>query len=195
MNEDGAHREAARGSGAAVPAPSLSATPPRGLSLPRRVEFWGDPPPATVVMALAFAVVRDVAGRVLLARRIDTGNWELPGGTIEPGETVTAAAEREVLEETGVAISVSGLAGVFCDPFHVIVYPATGEARQQHITLLHAAPASGAIPEPRPDHDETDAARWVELDALATLPIHPSVHRRLDHALRHLRERTTTHVD
>lgn len=193
MNDDGP-RDDATGSSAAVPA-SPSATPPRGVSLPRRVEFWGDAPPATVVVALAFAVVRDLGGRVLLARRLDTGNWELPGGAIEPGETATAAAGREVLEETGVAITVSGLAGVFCDPSHVIVYPESGQVRQQHITLLHATPAPGATREPRPDHDETDAARWVELDDLATLPIHPSVHRRLDHALRHLRGHTTTHVD
>jgi 8-oxo-dGTP pyrophosphatase MutT (NUDIX family) len=97
-------------------------------------------------VALAFAVVRDPGGRVLLARRIDTGNWELPGGAIEPGETATGATVREVLEETGVAIAVSGLAGVFCDPAHVIVYPESGQASQQHVTLLHAVPAPGTVP-------------------------------------------------
>ena len=146
-------------------------------------------------MALAFAVVRDPHGRVLLARRIDTGKWELPGGAIEPGETTTAAATREVLEETGVAMTVTGLAGVFCDPAHVIVYPGSGQARQQHVTLLHAVPAPTATIQPRPDHDETDGVRWVELDDLTTLAIHPSVHRRLDHALRHLRGETAAHVD
>jgi hypothetical protein len=92
------------------PESSPRAIPPRGLSLPRRVEFRGDPPPATVVVALALAVVRGHSGRVLLARCTDTGNWELPGGAIEPGETATAAAEREVLEETGVAIHHRGRA-------------------------------------------------------------------------------------
>lgn len=168
--------------------------PSPGLSLPRRVEFWGDPPPATVVVALAFALVRDGAGRVLLARRVDTGNWELPGGAIETGETATAAARREVLEETGIAITVRGLAGVFCDPAHVVVYPRSGQARQQHVTLLHASPA-GVAPEPRPDQHEIDAVRWMPLDDLAGVPIHPSVHRRLDHALRHLRGDADVHVD
>ena len=157
------------------------------------MEFWGDPPPATVVVALAFAVVRDREGRVLLARRVDTGNWELPGGAIEPGETASAAAMREVGEETGVAITVTALAGVFCDPEHVIVYPESGQARQQHVTLVHAVPDPARTP--RPDHDETDAARWVDVDDLATLPIHPSVHRRLDHALRHHRGQTPTYVE
>lgn len=166
-----------------------------GWAPPRRIEFWGETPQATAVVALAFTVVLDTAGRVLLVRRIDTGNWEIPGGTIEPGETAVGAAVREVREETAVTVTVTGLAGVFCDPSHVVVYPATGQVRQQHVTLLHAVPAAGDAPEPAPDDDETDAARWVELDDLAGFPIHPSVHRRLDHALRHLRGEVGVHVD
>lgn len=178
-------------------APSASPTDmPAVVGTPRRVEFWGDPPPPTAVVALAFAVVSGRDGRVLLARRVDTGNWELPGGTIEPGETATAAAVREVGEETAVTVTVTGLAGGFCDPEHVVVYPATGQARQQHVTLVHAVPdPAGKRQTPRPDHDETDAARWVDVDDLAALPIHPSVHRRLDHALRHRRGATGPHLD
>ena len=131
------------GDGEATPSASPRDTP---VGMPRRVEFWGDPPPPTAVVALAFAVVSDRDGRVLLARRVDTGNWQLPGGTIEPGETATAAAVREVGEETAVTVTVTGLAGVFCDPEHVVVYPATGQARQQHVT-----------PRPRPGRESADA--------------------------------------
>jgi ADP-ribose pyrophosphatase YjhB (NUDIX family) len=52
----------------------------------------------------AFAAVRDRQGRVLLVRRSDSGNWELPGGRVELGETATTAVEREVVEESGIAI-------------------------------------------------------------------------------------------
>jgi len=56
----------------------------------------------------AFAAVRDDQGRVLLVRRRDSGNWELPGGRVELGESATTAAEREVAEESSVTIKSSG---------------------------------------------------------------------------------------
>lgn len=55
------------------------------------------------VLAVLAVLVRD--GRVLLVRRMnepDAGLWGFPGGRVEPGETVFAAAERELAEETGV---------------------------------------------------------------------------------------------
>lgn len=52
------------------------------------------------------AVVRDDAGRVLLARRGDNGRWSLPAGVIDPGEQPADAVLREVLEETGVHVEI-----------------------------------------------------------------------------------------
>ncbi|MFE9257947.1 NUDIX domain-containing protein [Streptomyces sp. NPDC006879] len=48
------------------------------------------------------AVVFDSAGRVLLGRRADTGEWSVIGGIPEPGEQPAEAAVREVFEETAV---------------------------------------------------------------------------------------------
>ena len=48
------------------------------------------------------AVARTSDGRTLLIRRADTGTWGLPGGTLEWGETLRVALEREVEEEAGV---------------------------------------------------------------------------------------------
>jgi 8-oxo-dGTP diphosphatase len=48
------------------------------------------------------AVARTREGRILLIRRADTGTWGLPGGTLEWGETLRAALDRELEEEAGV---------------------------------------------------------------------------------------------
>ena len=64
----------------------------------------------------AGVVARDHRGRLLLVQRADDGSWCLPGGRLEPGETWLACAEREFREETGLAVTISGLLGVYSDP-------------------------------------------------------------------------------
>lgn len=49
----------------------------------------------------AFAIIRDDRGGVLVSHRRDADLWNLPGGTVEPGETPWEAVVREVREETG----------------------------------------------------------------------------------------------
>ncbi len=63
------------------------------------------------IVAVA-GLVTDADGRVLmvLSPRRD---WEFPGGQVEEGETLTAALEREVWEETGVRVAVGSLVGVY----------------------------------------------------------------------------------
>ena len=63
----------------------------------------------------AYAVIRDDAGRVLLAlwNEADLPKWTMPGGGVELDETVQEAVVREVHEETGIVAEVRGLLGVF----------------------------------------------------------------------------------
>jgi 8-oxo-dGTP pyrophosphatase MutT (NUDIX family) len=147
-----------------------------------RVQYYHDPaaPAPTSIAPAAFAVVRDDASRVLLVRRVDDGLWELPGGRVEPGESVVEAAEREVAEESGVTVKVTRLAGVYTDPAHVIVYPADGEARQQFAVCFHAFPVAGG---PYPDRDETCEVAWVPVTWLDRLAMHPTMRRWLAHAV------------
>lgn len=61
----------------------------------------------------AAAVVVREDGDVLLIRRADTGEWQIPGGVVEHGEMAPDAAVREVLEESGVESSIEFLSGVY----------------------------------------------------------------------------------
>ena len=120
-------------------------------------EYYRDTnaPRAHDVLPAAFAAVRNVAGEVLLVRRIDDGNWELPGGRIEVGESAAQAVIREVAEESGVAIALIGLSGVYSDPTHVLLDP-DGTVHQQLALCFHAVPAGADdTAEPRPDGIET----------------------------------------
>jgi 8-oxo-dGTP diphosphatase len=63
------------------------------------------------------AVARTEDGRILLVRRGDLGTWALPGGTLEWGETLSAALPREIEEETGARwIRLERVTGVYSRP-------------------------------------------------------------------------------
>ena len=72
------------------------------------------------------AVATDPGGRVVLIRRGDTGEWCLPGGTLEWGETLRSMLPRELMEEAGVELLEAGeLLGVYSNPdrdprFHAV---------------------------------------------------------------------------
>jgi ADP-ribose pyrophosphatase YjhB (NUDIX family) len=149
-------------------------------------EYYRDAnaPRAHDVLPAAFAAVRNSVGQLLLVRRIDDGNWELPGGRIEVGESVNEAVIREVAEESGITIALTGLAGVYSDPSHVLVDP-DGSLHQQLALCLHAVPA---VPDegsqPRPDGVETNAAAWCATTDIADLKLHTAMRLRIDNALR-----------
>ncbi len=72
-------------------------------------------PPVTVDMIIELV---DRPGRpiVLIQRRFPPPGWALPGGFVEFGETVEAAAVREAREETGLRVELLRLLGVYSDP-------------------------------------------------------------------------------
>ena len=80
------------------------------------------------------AAIFDERGRIFLTRRADNGQWCLPGGGMEAGESVAEACEREVWEETGLRIDVKRLVGVYSYPDQLTVYPDRNKA---HTVALH----------------------------------------------------------
>lgn len=68
-----------------------------------------------IILVFAGGCLFDEQGRVLLQKRGDSGKWGFPGGAIELGETPEDAAIREVREETGLAVEVESLIGIYTD--------------------------------------------------------------------------------
>ncbi|QZY54862.1 NUDIX domain-containing protein [Crassaminicella profunda] len=69
-------------------------------------------------------IIFDEDKKVLLQKRADVGLWGIPSGHVEPGESVVAAAIREVKEETGLNICITRLIGIYSDPeSQVFKYP------------------------------------------------------------------------
>src|SRR5450759_941076 len=91
--------------------------------MPRRIDFDHDPdaPPANSIVPSVNVAVTNDAGEILLIRRSDNDNWALPGGAVDIGESLTEAAVRETREESGIDCEVTGLAGIYTDPGHVML--------------------------------------------------------------------------
>lgn len=110
------------------------------------------------------AVVR--GGRLLLVRRASRrgrGNWQLPGGYIEPDETIEQAVVREVLEESGVTAAVEGVLGLRnrYDP----------DLGNGIYVVLLLRPVGG---EPKADGREVDQAGFFTLEEIRALnPLPP----------------------
>ena len=77
-----------------------------------------------VVMTVGCGVlIENEKGEVLLQRRSDTGEWCVPGGALEPGETYVEAATRELSEEVGIKVSDLQLFGLYSGADREIHYP------------------------------------------------------------------------
>jgi 8-oxo-dGTP pyrophosphatase MutT (NUDIX family) len=89
------------------------------------------------LLAYATALIRDDQGRVLFQQRADFKDewWGLPGGLLELGESFTACAQREALEETGYQIEPVRMIGLYASPEFDVRYPNGDEVQQFTLAL------------------------------------------------------------
>lgn len=144
----------------------------------RRTDYWDDPdaPAANSIVPGAQVYIRDADGRVLMQRRADSGNWSAPGGVMDLGESLHEAAVREVREETGLDVELTGLLGIYTDPRHLIAY-ADGEVRQEFVVAFTGRVVGGELR----GSDESTEVRWIAREELDALPVHETVRLRLTH--------------
>ncbi|HNQ94892.1 MAG TPA: NUDIX domain-containing protein [Anaerolineales bacterium] len=116
------------------------------------------------------AIIFDENKRVLLTRRTDNGQWCLPGGAIDSGESAAEACIREVWEETGLHVRVKRLVGVYSDPNQLVIYPDGNKAFV--VALSFEAEIVGG--ELGLSNETTDAGFFsvAEMDAMTMLGNH-----------------------
>lgn len=150
-----------------------------------RIDYIDDPnaPAANSVVPSVTAVVEDDEGRILLIHKADNNLWALPGGGHDVGESIADTVVREVKEETGYDVQVTGLVGTYTNPGHVMAYD-DGEVRQQFSLCFRAQLLGGELR----TSSESKAVRWVAPQDLLELPMHPSMRLRIQHYLEHRAE-------
>ena len=147
----------------------------------RRIDYLDDPgaPKANSLVPSVNSIVLNEQGEFLLICRTDNGNWSLPGGAMDLGESIRQAAIRETLEETGIESEITGISGIYTNPNHVLEYTSNGEVRQE-FSIVFLAKAIGGEPTPS---DESSQVHWVAPGAVDNYKMHSSMRMRLDHFL------------
>ena len=108
----------------------------------------------------ALVVVRRGHRFLLTQERKYGSTWSIPGGRVEAGEALTAAAVREVFEETGVPIQLDGILRVEHTP---------GDGVRMRV-LFTGSPLDDTQPKTMAD-DESLGAAWLTLDEIRKVPL------------------------
>lgn len=119
-----------------------------------------------LITPAARAVIRDGEGRVLLVRRSDNGQWVMPAGSMELGESVMDCLRREVKEETGLDVLAASVIAIYSEPRFAFTNAYGGEHQMFAVVFL-VEHWTGAL---STQTDETTDARFFALDDLPELP-------------------------
>ncbi|MGG1634488.1 NUDIX hydrolase [Paenibacillus sp. FSL K6-3182] len=118
----------------------------------------------------AAAIIVDSENRVLLVKHnYGKYNWEIPGGLSEQNESAQETARREVLEETGLEVTVDRLTGVYYEPHHDM----------HHFVFICKTVNNQA---PQPCYKEITACQYCSIDDLPR-PLSDFTYKRIQDAL------------
>ncbi|CAM3136220.1 NUDIX domain-containing protein [Stackebrandtia soli] len=123
----------------------------------------------------AETLILDERARVLLMRRADTGEWAMPGGACEVGETSAATAVRETEEELGIHVDIEGLAGVY--PNRQV------GVDDEWVLFLYVGRLADASQKPQRTAEAADFG-WYALDQLDDLRMFPGHRVKIERAVR-----------
>jgi ADP-ribose pyrophosphatase YjhB (NUDIX family) len=145
-----------------------------------RIDYFNDPnaPKANSIVPSITAIVPNHRGELLLVHKTDNDLWALPGGAMEIGESMADTVVREVKEETGIDVEVTGVVGIYTNPNHVMAYD-DGEVRQQCSICFTTRMLGGKLA----TSSESSEVQFVAPERLGTLNIHRSMRLRIDHYL------------
>jgi ADP-ribose pyrophosphatase YjhB (NUDIX family) len=87
-----------------------------------------------ILVGCSAVIFDETRQKVLLTRRADNGQWCLPSGHMEAGESAMETCIREVKEETGLSVQVKRLVGVYTNPHRLLEYP---DGNKFHLVALN----------------------------------------------------------
>ncbi len=108
------------------------------------------------------------------------GRWELPGGLLEMNENMEDGLEREVMEETGLEISVGPIVAVGDYPFKGFIFEGRGSYNVRIIGLAYRCSLKGGEIKLSSEHNEY---KWVSPEELKNLEFNPSAKFTIDQYL------------
>ena len=147
-------------------------------------EYYQDPntPTANDVLPAAFAAVRN-SGCILLVRRIDDGNWELPGGRSRSASPPATPSSVKSPRNPASPSSSPPRRLSSSDPTHVLVDP-NDTIHQQLALCFHAVPTPHSDGDPPAPTTSKPTPAWFNITEIADLKMHPAMRLRIDNALR-----------
>jgi len=121
---------------------------------------------AQLKLGTSAIILGEAGDKILLTRRTDNGRWCLPGGAMDPGESMEECCIREVWEETGLAVRVVRLLGIYSTP-HRVTYYEDGQRWQTVTTNFLVEITGGTLGV----SNETTAVGFFSPQEMATMDI------------------------